>query len=298
MSMSEPFFTPFNAKTTADEVLRGIDLSGRRYLVTGGASGIGLATVRALATAGAQVTAPTRRQLDLSDLDSVRGFVQGWNEPLHGIVANGGIMAVPTREVAKNGWELQLATNFLGHFALVTGLHDSLRAAGESRVVVVSSGIQVKAPFDFDDPHFERHPYDPWAAYGNSKVADALLAAAVARRWADDGVVANIADPGYVATNLQRHLDDDTLRGYGMIDEDGKPVAELPGFFSTSDEAAATNVLLAAYPLPAGVTGRYFIYCQQAPVVTGGPEVMSGVADWSLEPAAADRLWELAEQSL
>lgn len=296
--MTELFVTPFNARTTADEVLRGIDLRGRRYIVTGGGSGIGQATARALAVAGAEVSATTRQELDLSDLDSVRAFVRAWDGPLHGIVANGGIMAIPAREAAKNGWELHLATNFLGHFALVTGLHDNLRAAEESRVVVVSSGIQVKAPFDFDDPQFERRPYDPWAAYGSSKVADTLFATALARRWAGDGVIANTADPGYVATHLQRHLDVDTLRGFGMIDEAGNPSAVMPDYFSSTDEAAATNVLLAAYPLPKEVTGRYFIYCQQAPVVTGGPEVMSGVADWSVDPVAADRLWELAERAL
>ncbi|MFC3738493.1 SDR family NAD(P)-dependent oxidoreductase [Paractinoplanes deccanensis] len=294
----------FNAKTTADEVLKGIDLAGRRYIVTGGASGIGLATAEALTRAGADVTVATRRPagdqkaLDLSDLDSVRAFVDGWDGPVHGIVANGGVMAIPERQTAKNGWELQLATNFLGHFALITGLHDNLRAARGARVVVVSSGIQVKGPFDFDDPQFERHPYDPWEAYRNSKVAGSLLAVGIARRWAGDGIVANTADPGYVATNIQRHLDEDTLRGFGMVDADGKPADVLPEFFSTAEEAAATTVLLAAHPLPAEVNGRYYIYCQEAEHVPGGPDATSGVAGWSLDPAAADRLWALAESAL
>ncbi|MFF5083795.1 SDR family NAD(P)-dependent oxidoreductase [Actinoplanes sp. NPDC000266] len=298
--MSEPFVTPFDGSTTAGEVLKGIDLTGRRYIVTGGASGIGLATSRALADAGAEVVVPTRRPqgaqraLDLSDLDSVRAFAAGWDGPLHGIVAGGGIMAYPTRETTAAGWELQLATNFLGHFALVTGLHEHLRAAGESRVVVISSGIQAKGAFDFDDPQFERHPYDPWEAYRNSKVAGSLFAVALARRWAADGVLANTSDPGYVATNLQRHLDEDTLRAFGMAGED----AQLPEYFSTPEQAAATNVLLAAYPLPKEVTGRYFIYCQEAEPVPGGPDATGGVAPWSLDPAAADRLWELAEKAL
>ncbi|XVV09035.1 SDR family NAD(P)-dependent oxidoreductase [Actinoplanes sp. CA-131856] len=298
--MTEPFVTPFDRRTTADEVLKGIDLTGRRYIVTGGASGIGLATAQALSRAGAEVTVATRRPsgdhraLDLSDLDSVRAFTEAWDGPVHGIVANGGVMALPTRETAQNGWESQLAINFLGHFALVTGLHSHLRAAGESRVVVVSSGIQAKGAFDFDDPHFERQPYDPWKAYRNSKVAGSLFSVALARRWAADGVLANTADPGYVATNLQRHLDEDTLRAFGMAGEN----AQLPDYFSTPEEAAATNVLLAAYPLPKEVNGRYFIYCQEAEPVPGGPDAAGGVAPWSLDPAEADRLWELAEKAL
>ncbi|MEU8818822.1 SDR family NAD(P)-dependent oxidoreductase [Actinoplanes sp. NPDC048796] len=298
--MTEPFVTPFDGSTTADEVLKGVYLAGRRYIVTGGASGIGMATAQALTRAGAEVIVATRRpagrerELDLSDLDSVRAFVHGWDGPLNGIVAGGGVMALPTRETAKNGWEMQLATNFLGHFALVTGLHENLRAAGESRVVVVSSGIQAKGGFDFDDPQFERQPYDPWKAYRNSKVAGSLFAVALARRWAADGVLANTADPGYVATNLQRHLDEDTLRAFGMAGDNPR----LPDYFSTPDQAAATNVLLAAYPLPKEVSGRYFIYCQEAERVPGGPEASGGVAPWSLDPAAADRLWELAENAL
>jgi NAD(P)-dependent dehydrogenase (short-subunit alcohol dehydrogenase family) len=297
--------TPFNAKTTASEILAGVDLTGRRMIVTGGTSGIGLETVRALRNAGAEVTVATRnprdggRALDLSDLGSVRAFVDGWTGPVHAIVANAGIMALPIRQVAANGWELQLATNFLGHFALITGLHEHLRQAGGggARVVVVSSGAQLREPVDFDDPHFERRPYDPWAAYAQSKTADVLLAVGLARRWAADGIAANALEPGYVHTGLQRHLDRDTLRAMGVMDDEDNLLT--PDYFTSPEQGAATSVLLAASPLVDGVTGRYFSSDnQEAEVVRGGPEVMTGVASWSVDPATADRLWAYALQAL
>ncbi|WP_235854761.1 SDR family NAD(P)-dependent oxidoreductase [Nonomuraea aridisoli] len=291
--------TPFDTKTTAAEILAGVDLSGRRIIVTGGTSGIGLETVRALEGAGAEVTVATRNPtdgrppVDLSDLDSVRAFVSGWTGPVHAIVANAGIMMVPTREVAANGWELQLATNFLGHFALVTGLYENLRQAGGARVVVVSSGAQLRAPFDFDDPHFERRPYDPFTAYAQSKTADVLLAVGIARRWAADGITANALDPGRIHTNLQRYLDHATRRAAGAIDDEGNLL--MPDNYKTPEQGASTSVLLTASPLVERVTGRFFWHDnQEAEVVPGGPDAPPGVAAWAIDPVAADRLWDHA----
>lgn len=237
------------------------------------------AALRALRGAGAEVIVATRnptgdqRALDLSDLGSVRAFVAGWTGPVHAIVANAGIMALPTRQVAANGWELQLATNFLGHFALITGLHENLRQAGDARVVMVSSGAQLRAPLDFDDPHFEHRPYDPWAAYAQSKTADVLLAVGLARRWAAGGVTANAFEPGYIHTNLQWHLDDATMRAMDAMDEEGNLLT--PDYYKTPEQGAATSVLLAASPLLDGVTGRYFSDNQEAEVVPGGPGTAS-----------------------
>ncbi|MEN3616054.1 SDR family NAD(P)-dependent oxidoreductase [Plantactinospora sp. ZYX-F-223] len=310
--------TPFTARATAAEILDGVDLTGRRMIVTGGASGIGAETVRALAGAGAEVTVATRDPgraaalveeftglgpggvravaLDLADLSSVDAFVAAWEGPLHSLVANAGVMAVPDRQLTAEGWELQLATNYLGHFALARGLRDNLRA-GPGRVVVVSSGAQLRRAVDFDDPQFERQPYDPWAAYFQSKTADVLLVVGIARRWAADGITANAANPGYIMTNLQRHLDDDTLRSFGVtIDEAGNRT--VPDYFKTPAQGAATSVLLAGSPLLVGVTGRYFEDNQEAEVVPGGPEPMTGVAEHAVDPAAADRLWAYAEQVL
>ena len=302
--------TPFDARATAAEVLAGVDLSGRRYVVTGGASGLGAETVRALAGAGAAVTIATRdpaagaplsdehpgvdsRALDLADPASVRAFVAGWDGPLDGLVANAGIMALPDRRVDPHGWELQLATNFLGHFALATGLHDALRAADGARVVTVSSGAHLRGGVDFADPQFERRPYDPWTAYAQSKTAVVLLAVGIARRWAAEGITANSLAPGSIHTNLQRHLDAATMRALGAMDDEGALVT--PDSFKTPAQGAATSALLVASPLVAGVTGRYFEDNQEAPVVPGGTRPDGpAVADWAVDPDAADRLWELA----
>ncbi|TWD17622.1 NAD(P)-dependent dehydrogenase (short-subunit alcohol dehydrogenase family) [Streptomyces sp. T12] len=310
--------TPFHARTTASEVLEGIDLSGRRAVVTGGSSGIGAETVRALATAGAAVTVATRRpeltdflirelrtvpqagpvhavELDLADLSSVASFVQQWHGPLDMLVGNAGIMAVPSLHLNDQGWELQLATNFLGHFALATGLHPALRQAGEARIVMVSSGAHRKIPFDFEDPNFQRRSYDPWSAYGQSKTADILFARG-ARRWTDDGIAANSMNPGFIITNLQRHLSDEALRAAGVTKVDGKLVA--PAHFKSPAQGAATSVLLAASPLVRGVTGLYFEDNQEAQVVQGDEDQTSGVAAHALDKDSADKLWDLAEAAL
>ncbi|MFJ8006782.1 SDR family NAD(P)-dependent oxidoreductase [Streptomyces fagopyri] len=306
--------TPFHSHATTAEVIHGVDLTGRRAIVTGGASGIGVETVRALAAAGAEVTIATRAPasaarlvheltaahgsgsvhaapLDLADLLSVDAFARTWQGPLDILVANAGIMALPDRTVSAQGWELQLATNHLGHFALATALHGSLRAAGSARVVIVSSGAHLTAAFDFDDPQFERRPYDRWTAYGQSKTADVLLAVG-ARRWAADGITANALNPGWISTNLQRYLDDDTMRALGAIDEEGNIIPQP--YYKDPAQGASTSVLLAASPLVSGVTGRYFEDNEEARLVRGPEERPGGVATHALDPEAADRLWDHA----
>jgi NAD(P)-dependent dehydrogenase (short-subunit alcohol dehydrogenase family) len=243
--------TPYTVRTTAAEVLDGVDLTGKRFLITGGGSGLGAAAARALRDAGAEVIATTRNDLDLADLGSVKRFTDAWEGPLAGLIANAGIMALPELTRAANGWELQLATNFLGHFALITGLRESLRGG---RVVMVSSGAQ--APIDFEDPQFERRPYDPWLAYSRSKTADVLLAVAIAERWHHDGITANALAPGRIHTALQRHLDAATMRSLGAMDDEGALLH--PDNFKTPEQGAAGEVMLAASPLLAGVTGRFF----------------------------------------
>ncbi|EXG81841.1 SDR family NAD(P)-dependent oxidoreductase [Cryptosporangium arvum] len=269
-------------------------LNGRRALVTGGASGIGAATVRALVTAGADVTIATRdprradalradnvhvRALDLADLDSVAGFT--WDGPLDVLVANAGVMALPTRQLSPQGWELQLATNYLGHFALALGLHPHLAAAGDARLVVVSSGAYRNGPFDFDDPQFARRRYEPFLAYAQSKTATLLFTVGAAGRWAADGIVANAVNPGYVHTELQRHLDDDTMRAFGAMDEAGNLVT--PDYYRTPEQAAATSLLLAT----ATTTGGYY---------EDGHEVAP--EPFASDPEAADRLWRLGEDTV
>jgi NAD(P)-dependent dehydrogenase (short-subunit alcohol dehydrogenase family) len=306
--------TPFGASSTADEVIAGVDLTGRRALVTGASSGIGVPTARALASAGAEVflavrdigagtrvaaeiTAATGNanirvlQLDLADPASVASIVTGWKGPLDILVANAGVMATPEQRNAQ-GWELQFATNHLGHFALATGLHQALSASGRARVVVVSSVGHVNGGVLFDDLMFTAHPYDPWAAYSQSKTANVLFAAEAAKRWAPDAIAVNALNPGRIAsTGLSRHMD---------------PVAIAPTSFDPSgstgvsvkdvEQGAATSVLLAASPLMDGITGRYFEDCQEAVPFT--PGVRRGVAAHALDPDAAAHLWEVSEALL
>ena len=207
-------------------MIDGVDLSGKRAIVTGAGSGIGTETARALASAGAEVVLAVRRPqaagpiaagiagstgnanvsvraLDLTDQDSVRGFAAAWDQPLHILVNNAGIMALPELERTREGWEMQFATNFLGHFALTAGLHDALAEAHGARIVSVSSSGHLLSPVVFDDLHFDFRPYDPFAAYGQSKTAGALLAVEATRRWSGEGIYANALNPGAIATGLQ-----------------------------------------------------------------------------------------------
>lgn len=297
--------TPFGFHSTASDVLRGVDLRGQRAIVTGGASGIGLETARALANAGAEVTLAVRRPeaawvvaeelraarqgdvhvaaLDLADLGSVRQFAAAWRGPLHMLVNNAGVMAIPELQTTSEGWELQLATNFLGHFALVKSLHDALKAAGGARVVSLSSSAQLLGPVVFDDLHFRFRAYEPFAAYAQAKTACVLMAVEATRRWQADGIVANAVHPGAIATNLQKHT--------GGLKT---PVERR----KTVEQGAATSVLLAASPLLAGVGGRYFEDCNEAPVVDRRPADFTGVAPYALDAANAQRLWELASQMI
>lgn len=295
---------PYGAQTTAAEVVAGVDLTGRRAVVTGGASGIGVETARALADAGAEVTIAVRnleagaktaaeigrnvevRPLDLADRASVAAFVAAWDGPLHILVNNAGVMASPLVRTPE-GWEQQFATNHLGHFGLATGLHDALAAAGGARVVAVSSTAHQRSDVDFADLMFERRAYDPWLAYGQSKTANVLFAVEAAKRWAGDGITVNALNPGGIRTNLQRHVDIDAL--VADIARQGGEVN-----WKTPEQGAATSVLLAASPLVDGVTGRYF-----EDVAEAGPHqegTRTGVAAYALDPASAARLWTVSEE--
>ncbi|GHJ06485.1 oxidoreductase [Micromonospora humidisoli] len=312
MTTDTPVHTPFDARTTALEVVRDVDLTGRRAVVTGGASGIGVETARALAAAGADVTLAVRdldagqraarditastgndrllvAPLDLADQASVAAFVASWDGPLHMLVNNAGIMASPERRTPE-GWELQFATNHLGHFALATGLHRALAAAEGARIVSVSSAGHLRSPVVFDDIHFRQRPYDPWEAYGQSKTANVLFAVEATRRWADDGIVSNALMPGAIRTNLQRYVSAEELERMRAASGGGA------ASWKTVEQGAATSVLVATSPLLDGIGGRYFEDCQQA--APNQPGTRTGVAAYALDPAAAERLWTVSEQTL
>jgi NAD(P)-dependent dehydrogenase (short-subunit alcohol dehydrogenase family) len=312
VSATSSFTAPFDATSTATEVLEGVDLTGRRAVVTGGASGIGTETVRALAAAGAEVTIAARRPapaeevaaelradtgndaihvaaLELGDPASIAAFVSAWDGPLHVLVNNAGVMAVQERTLV-NGREVQFATNHLGHFALAVGLHRALSSAGGARVVSVSSSGHLRCPVVFDDLDFAFRDYDPFAAYGQSKTANVLFAVEAGRRWADDGIVANALMPGGIFTNLQRHVG-----GGDYIEQAKIRFADAGVTFKTPEQGAATSVLLAGSPYAEGITGRYFEDCREAPVIRERtPTTLAGVAPYALDPANAERLWDVS----
>jgi NAD(P)-dependent dehydrogenase (short-subunit alcohol dehydrogenase family) len=313
MTTSTPIRTPFTSESTAAEVVEGIDLTGRRAVVTGGASGIGIETARALAGAGAQVTLAVRNlesgartaeditattgnpqvrvaPLDLADRASVAAFVAGWEGPLHILVDNAGVMASPEMRTPE-GWELQFATNHLGHFALATGLHRALVAAEGARVVSVSASAHLRSPVVFDDIHFRERPYEPMEAYGQSKTANVLFAVEMTTRWGHEGITANALMPGGIRTNLQRHVTDEYLDRLRAQNPGGMDLR-----WKTPEQGAATSVLLATSPLLDGVGGRYFEDCAEAGL--NEPGTRRGVAAYALDPEAASRLWDLSVRTL
>jgi NAD(P)-dependent dehydrogenase (short-subunit alcohol dehydrogenase family) len=301
--------TRFGATTTATEVVAGVDLSGKRAVVTGGASGIGLETVRALCTAGAEVTVAVRdpdaaevalrglelpperlsvEQLDLTDRTSVSDFVRRWHGPLHMLILNAGVMASPLIRT-RDGWELQFATNHLGHFALAVGMHSALAEAQGARVVVVSSVGHVNGDVRWDDPNFEHGTYDAWAAYTQSKTANVLFAVEAATRWAADGITVNALNPGRITgTGLSRYIGD-VGNAPASFDPTSTDVS-----WKTAEQGAATSVLLAASPLVEGVTGRYFEDLNEAALHR--PGVRRGVAAYALDAESATRLWQLSQE--
>jgi NAD(P)-dependent dehydrogenase (short-subunit alcohol dehydrogenase family) len=306
----------YGAATTAAEVVAGVDLAGRRAVVTGASSGIGVETARALASTGAEVTLAVRNveagtkiaddiaeklpagagelrvaRLDLADPVSVADFVRAWTGPLHILVNNAGVMALPQLTRTPAGHEMQFATNHLGHFALASGLHSALAAAHGARVVAVASIGHLFSPVVFDDLHYRFRPYDQWTSYGQSKSANVLFAVGTAARWADDGITANALMPGNVAsTALARHMGADDLANFGQTTELGLPPVK------TIEQGAATSVLLAASPDVEGVTGRYYEDCAESPVIHERAGHTGGVAPYVLDPDNAERLWQISTE--
>jgi NAD(P)-dependent dehydrogenase (short-subunit alcohol dehydrogenase family) len=308
--------TPFGFTSTAEEVAEGIDLSGRRVIVTGGSSGLGIETARTLAAAGAEVTLAVRNvdaggrvaaditaatgnelvhvgALDLSDMASVRRFAGEWDGPLDILVNNAGLI-LPDLERTREGWEKQFATNHLGHFALAVGLHGAMAAAGDARIVCLTSSGHLGSPVVFDDVHFNYRPYGDFISYAQSKTANVLFAVGATARWARDGITANAAHPGPTPTNYQRNMDSERLRER----TGGADIAagEIPAGWKSPGQGAATSVLLAVSPQLKGIGGRYFEDCNEGVPVADGNRYRSGVAPYALDPANADRLWDLSER--
>jgi NAD(P)-dependent dehydrogenase (short-subunit alcohol dehydrogenase family) len=300
----------FGFRSTADDVLAGIDLTGKLALVTGGYSGLGLETTRALAKAGARIVVPARRravaqealagidgvevdELDLGDLDSVRAFAERFlasDRTIDIVINNAGIMACPETRVGP-GWEAQFATNHLGHFALVNRLWPAI-APGGARVVSVSSAGHHNSDIRWDDPHWRRG-YDKWEAYGQAKTANVLFAVQLDALGKGSGVRAFSLHPGGILTPLQRHLPKQEMVERGWIDESGTPLN--PEAFKTPEQGAATQVWAATSPQLSGMGGVYCEDCDIAEPARGDDE-RTGVRDYAIDPASATRLWTLSAE--
>jgi NAD(P)-dependent dehydrogenase (short-subunit alcohol dehydrogenase family) len=311
-SPQHPIGSGFGPQSTASEVLDGIDLSGRLAIVTGGYSGIGLETVRALSGAGAAIIVPARRrehaetvlagipgvtvdELDLGDLDSVRAFahrVLDSGRSIDILINNAAIMACPETRVGP-GWEAQFATNHLGHFALANLLWPALAAEGGARVVALSSRGHRRSPIRFDDLQFETG-YDKWKAYGQAKTANSLFAVQLDALGRAAGVRAFAVNPGGILTPLQRHLTREEMVSYGWIDEDGNPLER----FKTPEQGAATATWAAT---AAALDGMGGVYCEDCDIAertdVGGPTAATaGVDAHAIDPDDAARLWAVSAE--
>jgi NAD(P)-dependent dehydrogenase (short-subunit alcohol dehydrogenase family) len=302
----------FGYRSTAAEVLGGIDLSGRLAIVTGGYSGLGLETTRALSGAGAHVVVPARRpdharevlagiervevdELDLGDLDSVRGFARRFLDSGRAIailINNAAIMACPETRVGP-GWEAQFATNHLGHFALTNLLWPALAADGGARVVALTSTGHKISGIRFDDLQFETG-YDKWQAYGQAKSANSLFAVRLDALGQDAGVRAFAAHPGGIMTPLQRHLSREEMQASGWIDDDGNADER----FKTPEQGASTSTWAATSPALDGMGGVYCENCDIAePTEVGSPTArLEGVDAHAIDPDTAARLWTVSAE--
>ena len=316
-----PVGSGFPAAATADDVLAGIDLTGKNVVVTGGGAGIGLEVTRALHKAGASVTATSRNptdaaafqagiermqveQLDLVDPASVDRFVGRWlatQRPLHILINGAGASGGPERDA--RGYETQFATNHLGHFQLTLGLLSALRAAHGARVVNVSSGAQRFADIRWDDPNFHTG-YNSRAAYAQSKTANVLFAVELDRRFAGDGIRAYAAHPGVVVgTKLNSSAGADALRAMGLIDADGNAIIDPEVGKKTPQQGASTIVFAATSPLLADIGGVYLkdndiSRLDDEPRQLTAGYIPAEVVSHSVDPASARRLWEMSERFL
>jgi NAD(P)-dependent dehydrogenase (short-subunit alcohol dehydrogenase family) len=305
--------------TDASVLVAGKDLSGRTAIVTGGATGIGIETVKALAGAGADVVIAVRKRdlgeaaakevnaavgaerasvgmVDLADLASVAAFTRAWGDrPLNYLINNAGVMACPLSYTADD-LEMQLGTNHFGHFALGVGLARALMNGAEAgraaRLVSLSSIGHLRSAMNFEDPHYRSRAYDKWAAYGQSKTANALFAVGFDKRFAALGINANSVMPGGILTPLQRHLPREEQMALGWVDADGKLLAKG---FKTPAQGASTSVWAAVGDELEGVGGLYLENLAEAGPYEQGNRF--GVAPHALDAEAAERLWALSEET-
>lgn len=319
-----PIGSGFDAASTAREVIRGIDLTGKVAIVTGGNAGIGLETTKVLAESGATVIVGARdiekarknlhgvanvelASLDLINPKSIDAFADEFlksGRPLHILINNAGIMWVPLRRDSR-GFESQLATNYLGQFQLVARMWPALTRANGARVVNVSSYGHQMAPFDFDDPNFNHRDYDTLLGYGQSKTASNLFALELDQRGKAFNVRAYSLHPGSViGTDLGREASLELFQKMGMVDERGNILPHLAAKLKTVPQGAATTIWCATSPMLKDIGGVYCENCDIAELDLGNnitkryddPSTLRGVQPYSVDKTNAERLWKLSEE--
>ena len=314
--MSDRITSKFRNRSSALDVVHGIDLHGKRAIVTGGAAGLGLETSRALATAGASLTLAVRNReqgeaaatllreetgnpnihvahLDLAHLATVQRFASDWaDQPLHTLFNKAAIMACPLARTPQ-GWESQFATNHLGHFALTRALLPALKNGAPSRLVYLSSSGHKISGVVFDDIHFERREYNKWKAYGQAKSANALMSLGVHLRHSADGITANAVHPGGIMTGLQKSLPLEEIRALGWLKPDDTPL----DIFKSPPQGAATNMWAATAIELEGKGGRYLEDCNEGLPAEPNNRV-SGFSPHIMDREAAERLWVVSEAML
>ena len=314
-ALQQPINSGFNATTTTDDVIKGIDLTGKIAIVTGGNTGIGLETVKTLSRAGATVIVPARdvekakknlqgitnveiEEMDLVNPDAVDSFSKKFlasGRPLHLLINNAGIMFVPLRRDAK-GNESQLAVNYLAVFQLTARLWVALKKANGARVINVSSMGHHFAPFNFDDPNFNNHEYQTLPAYGHSKTALNLFSLELDNRAKAFGVRVYSLHPGNIwGTELTREAPVEILQQFGFLDDKGNPVKEVIDSLKTIPQGAATTIWAATSPQLKEVGGVYLEDVDIAELATE-PSIQNGVKPYSLDEASAKQLWKLSEE--
>jgi NAD(P)-dependent dehydrogenase (short-subunit alcohol dehydrogenase family) len=314
----KPIGSGFGHGSTASEVLAGIDLSGKNFIVTGGYSGIGVESVRALVGAGANIVVPVRNRekaektlagmpdtvaiadMDLADLESVEKFAREYadtHDELHGLINNAGKMASPLSRVGRD-WESQFAVCHMGHFVLTKGVEKLLKNTEGARVVALSSTAHIICDVHWDDPHFHTHDYDKWQAYGSAKSANALFALGVDQKWQNDGVRAFSVNPGGIFTPLQRHLTDEEMVVMGWKNADGTQSPEVKAMFKNTEQGGATAVWCATNPMLDDMGGLYCEDCDIAPLADENSQRYHHAREWIGNEERADRLWSMTEEMI
>ncbi|WP_370182847.1 oxidoreductase [Alteriqipengyuania sp.] len=322
MSTQQSTNSGFGHGSEPQDVLEGIDLTGKVAIVTGGYSGIGVETVRGLAGAGAKVIVPARNRekatanlsdvvgdvaimdMDLADLSSVRAFADQFaseHDRLDLLINNAGIMACPLSRVGA-GWEQQFGVNHLGHFALAQALMPLLEKTAKEpgsdvRVVALSSTGHKLSDIRWDDPNWESGEYDKWQAYGQAKTADALFAVGMNTRLAQHGGRAFSVHPGGIATPLQRHLDNEEMVALGWMNEDGELSEQAAKMFKSVTQGASTTLWAATAPALRDRGGEYCEDCDIAALADPeNPSRYNTVQPYAVDPDSAERLWAMSEE--